>query len=88
MKPFRRSLDSSFIAFSTANAHAYSTSETRTVVTLANDRINPLFAATIQATEEERLRLSRDLHDGLGPGAHARGTTPTWIAMIPPAVRT
>ena len=41
-----------FIAFSTANAHAYSTTENRTVVTLANDRINPLFAATIQATEE------------------------------------
>jgi L-aminopeptidase/D-esterase-like protein len=41
-----------FIAFSTANPHAYSTSENRSVVTLANDRINPLFAATIQATEE------------------------------------
>ena len=41
-----------FIVFSTANPHAWSASENRSVVTLANDRINPLFAATIQATEE------------------------------------
>lgn len=41
-----------FLAFSTANAHAFSNTEDRTVVTMPNDRINPLFGATIQATEE------------------------------------
>jgi L-aminopeptidase/D-esterase-like protein len=41
-----------FIAFSTANPHAFSNTENRTVTTLPNDRIGPLFMATIQATEE------------------------------------
>jgi L-aminopeptidase/D-esterase-like protein len=41
-----------FIAFSTANPHAFSPTENRTVTTLPNDRINPLFTATIEATEE------------------------------------
>lgn len=41
-----------FIAFSTANPHAFSNSENRQVTTLPNDRINPLFEATVEATEE------------------------------------
>ncbi|HEV3326307.1 MAG TPA: P1 family peptidase [Puia sp.] len=41
-----------FIAFSTANPHAFSNTENRQVTTLSNDRINPLLAATIEATEE------------------------------------
>lgn len=41
-----------FIAFSTANPHAFSNTENKEVVTLSNDRINPLLAATIEATEE------------------------------------
>ncbi|HVS97247.1 MAG TPA: P1 family peptidase [Puia sp.] len=41
-----------FIAFSTANPHAFSNTENRDVTTLPNDRINPLFEATIEATEE------------------------------------
>jgi D-aminopeptidase len=41
-----------FIAFSTANRNAFSRSENRQVTTLPNDRINPLLAATIEATEE------------------------------------
>jgi D-aminopeptidase len=41
-----------FIAFSTANPHAFSNTENREVVTLPNDRINPLLTATIEATEE------------------------------------
>jgi D-aminopeptidase len=41
-----------FIAFSTANPHAFSNTENREVVTLSNDRINPLLTATIEATEE------------------------------------
>lgn len=41
-----------FIAFSTANPHAFSNTDNREVVTLPNERINPLFTATIEATEE------------------------------------
>ena len=41
-----------FIAFSTANPGAYSNTENKQVTTLPNDRINPLFEATIEATEE------------------------------------
>jgi D-aminopeptidase len=41
-----------FIAFSTANSHAFSNTENREVTTLPNDRINPLFEATVEATEE------------------------------------
>ncbi len=41
-----------FIAFSTANPHAFSNTENREVETLSNDRINPLLTATIEATEE------------------------------------
>jgi D-aminopeptidase len=41
-----------FIAFSTANAHAFSNSENTTVTTLSNDHINSLLTATIEATEE------------------------------------
>ena len=41
-----------FIAFSTANPHAFSNTENRQVETIPNDRINPLLTATIEATEE------------------------------------
>jgi len=41
-----------FIAFSTANAGAGKDSGLVSVQMLPNDRINPLFAATVQATEE------------------------------------
>jgi len=41
-----------FIAFSTANPQAFSNTGNRQVTTLPNDRINPLFEATIEATEE------------------------------------
>jgi L-aminopeptidase/D-esterase-like protein len=41
-----------FIAFSTANPHAFSRTGNRQVTTLSNDRINPLLAATVEATEE------------------------------------
>jgi D-aminopeptidase len=41
-----------FIAFSTANARTGSVRDTTRVVMLGNDRINPLFHATVQATEE------------------------------------
>jgi L-aminopeptidase/D-esterase-like protein len=41
-----------FIAFSTANAHADAEPGPNTVETVSNARISPLFAATVQATEE------------------------------------
>jgi L-aminopeptidase/D-esterase-like protein len=41
-----------FISFSTANKNAFSTSKEQQVTTMANDVMNALFVATIQATEE------------------------------------
>jgi L-aminopeptidase/D-esterase-like protein len=41
-----------FIAFSTANAHAAADSGIRKLDMLPNTRINPIFVATVQATEE------------------------------------
>jgi L-aminopeptidase/D-esterase-like protein len=42
-----------FIAFSTANAHAWDDSPSpHTVQTVANERMSPLFQATVEATEE------------------------------------
>jgi L-aminopeptidase/D-esterase-like protein len=41
-----------FIAFSTANKDAFSDAEEKQVTTMANETMNSLFAATIQATEE------------------------------------
>jgi D-aminopeptidase len=41
-----------FIAFSTANPHANEEPGPNTVKTVSNERISPLFAATVEATEE------------------------------------
>jgi len=41
-----------FIAFSTANKNAFDRSDNQTVITLPNDRITPLFEATVQSVEE------------------------------------
>src|SRR5919202_3157480 len=41
-----------FLAFSTANPGAATAKDTSRVAMLPNDRINPLFYATVQATEE------------------------------------
>lgn len=41
-----------FLAFSTANEKAFNRAENTTVETIANDRITPLFEATVQAVEE------------------------------------
>lgn len=41
-----------FIAFSTANENAYSSTEEKQVRTLPNEKMNALFEATIQATDE------------------------------------
>ena len=41
-----------FMAFSTANEKAFSRSKSTSVISLANDMINPLFEATVQGVEE------------------------------------
>jgi L-aminopeptidase/D-esterase-like protein len=41
-----------FLAFSTANPHADADPGPNTVQTVSNERISPLFAATVEATEE------------------------------------
>lgn len=41
-----------FLTFSTANKNAFSTDTAQQVITLANESMNALFAATVQATEE------------------------------------
>ena len=41
-----------FIAFSTANPHADAAPGPNTVLTVSNERISPLFQATVEATEE------------------------------------
>ena len=41
-----------FLAFSTANPEATRSKELGTLAMLANERMNPLFEATVQATEE------------------------------------
>lgn len=41
-----------FVAFSTANAHAADPDGVRSLTMLPDDRLNPLFEATVQATEE------------------------------------
>ncbi len=41
-----------FLAFSTANEQAFNRDETTTVETMSNDRITPVFEATVQAVEE------------------------------------
>ncbi len=41
-----------FIAFSTANPHADAEPGPNTVQTVSNERISPLFSATVEATEE------------------------------------
>ncbi len=41
-----------FITFSTANKNAFSNTQEKEVITMPNEKMNALFAATIQATEE------------------------------------
>lgn len=41
-----------FLAFSTANPHANDEPGPNTILTVANERISPLFSATVEATEE------------------------------------
>jgi len=60
-----------FIAFSTANPDASNPDKlTRSVETVPNDLLDPIFAATVQATEEAVLNALIDNHDMVGRDDH------------------
>src|SRR6059058_2706899 len=60
-----------FIAFSTANPHAVDSSPpTRTIETMPNDLMDPLFTATVEATEEAIINALVDNHDMTGRDNH------------------
>ena len=60
-----------FIAFSTANPHAADSSPpTRTIETTPNDQMDPLFTATVEATEEAIINALVDNHDMTGRDGH------------------
>ncbi|MEM8898982.1 MAG: P1 family peptidase [Bacteroidota bacterium] len=63
-----------FLAFSTANENAFNREETTTVETIANDQINPIFEATVQAVEEAIINamVAAETMEGInGNKAHA-----------------
>ena len=60
-----------FVAFSTANPHAAdSDSPTRAIETMSNDAMDPLFTATVEATEEAIVNALIDNHDMVGRDNH------------------
>ena len=60
-----------FIAFSTANPHAADSSPpTRTIETMPNDLMDPLFTATVEAIEEAIINALVDNHDMTGRDNH------------------
>jgi L-aminopeptidase/D-esterase-like protein len=60
-----------FIAFSTANRNAAGPDKvTHSVETIPNDRLDPIFAAVVQATEEAVLNALVDNHDMIGRDNH------------------
>src|SRR5947199_3355570 len=60
-----------FIAFSTANAHAADTKPPiRSIETMPNDLMDPLFTATVEATEEAIINALVDNHDMIGRDNH------------------
>jgi D-aminopeptidase len=60
-----------FIAFSTANPGAENADPiTHSVETVPNDRMDPIFAATVQATEEAVVNALVDNHDMTGRDNH------------------
>jgi D-aminopeptidase len=56
-----------FIAFSTANTNAFNRLETQQLEQIANDQINPLFEATVQAVEEAVINamVAADTMEGI-----------------------
>jgi L-aminopeptidase/D-esterase-like protein len=60
-----------FLAFSTANRGAADPSQpTHTVLTVPNDRLDPLFEATVQAVEEAIVNALVDNHSTTGRDGH------------------
>ena len=60
-----------FVAFSTANPHAAdSDPATRTIETMPNDAMDPLFTATVEGTEEAIVNALIDNHDMVGRDNH------------------
>jgi L-aminopeptidase/D-esterase-like protein len=60
-----------FIAFSTANPHAADSSPpTRAIESMPNDLMDPLFTATVEATEEAIINALVDNHDMTGRDNH------------------
>ena len=59
-----------FVAFSTANAQASGSAAPATVTLLGNDALDPLFAATVQATEEAIVNALVTARDMQGRDGH------------------
>ncbi|PYL97033.1 MAG: aminopeptidase [Verrucomicrobia bacterium] len=60
-----------FIAFSTANAHAADAKPPiRSIEIMPNDLMDPLFTATVEATEEAIINALIDNHDMIGRDNH------------------
>jgi L-aminopeptidase/D-esterase-like protein len=60
-----------FIAFSAANPHAADAKPPiRTIETMPNDLMDPLFTATVEATEEAIINALVDNHDMIGRDNH------------------
>jgi L-aminopeptidase/D-esterase-like protein len=60
-----------FIAFSTANPHAADAKPPiRSIETMPNDLMDPLFTATVEATEEAIINALVDNHDMTGRDGH------------------
>jgi len=65
-----------FIAFSTANAGRVPTPEIASVQMLANERLSPLFKATVQATEEAIINVLVAAEDMTGQNGNTRYAIP------------
>src|SRR5205807_1957989 len=60
-----------FLAFSTANPHAADAKPSiRTIETMPNDLMDPLFTATVEATEEAIINALVDNHEMIGRDNH------------------
>jgi D-aminopeptidase len=60
-----------FLAFSTANPNAANPDKiTHSVETIPNDRLDPIFEAVVQATEEAIVNVLVDNHSMTGADGH------------------
>jgi D-aminopeptidase len=65
-----------FIAFSTANPHADAEPGPNTVMAVSNERISPLFSATVEATEEAIVNAMVGARTMTGIDGHTVGALP------------